>query len=62
VSPLAVLQELAASTMGQMPGTDEGTLRLLGTLLRAVPCYRLAIGPDLANANEQIFALLRDAA
>lgn len=62
VSPLAVLQELAASTMGQMPGTDEGTLRLLGTLLRALPCYRLAIGPDLANANEQIFALLRDAA
>lgn len=62
VSPLAVLQELAASTMGQMPGTDQRTLRLLGALLRAVPCYRLAIGADLADANEQICALLRDAA
>jgi hypothetical protein len=61
VSPLAVLQELAPTTMSQMPGTDQGTFRALASLVRAVPCYRLAIGPDLADAREQICTVLGEA-
>jgi hypothetical protein len=58
ISPLAVLRELAPTTMSQMPGTDQGTFRALVSLVRRVPCYQLAIGPDLGSAQEQIRTLL----
>jgi hypothetical protein len=58
VSPLAVLQELASTTMGQMPGTDQGTLRVVAELVRTLPCYRLLLGCDLAGAVSQIRRLV----
>lgn len=59
ISPRAVLQELAPTTMSQMPGTGPSTLRMLAALVRAVPCYRLALGNG-QSASEQIAALLAD--
>jgi hypothetical protein len=58
ISPSSVLRELLPTTMSQMPGTDSGTFRTLATLVKAVPCYRLALGPDLGTAVGAIRQLL----
>ncbi len=58
IPPLAVVQEMLSTTMSQLPGTDAGTFRTLTTLVRAVPCYRLAVGADLGASVAAIRELL----
>ena len=58
VSPILVLQELASTTMGQMPGTDPGTFAVVAELIRTLSCYRLRTGSDLPGAVTAIHSLL----
>jgi hypothetical protein len=62
IPPLAVLQELAPTTLSQMPGADQRTFGFLASLLKAVPCFELATGPDLAAVREAITTLLAETA
>lgn len=50
LSPAAALRALAPSTMMQLPGDREGTLRRLAALVRGLPCFELSVGPDPAAA------------
>ena len=50
LSPATALRALAPSTMMQLPGDREGTLSRLAKLVREVPCFELAVGPDPAAA------------
>jgi hypothetical protein len=58
VSPLQILQELAPTTLSQMPGTDQQTFRFLASLVSVLPCYQLALGSGLAAARDAIAGLL----
>lgn len=47
VSPATALLALAPSTIFQLVGEKQQTLQQLGQLVRQLPCYRLALGPEL---------------
>jgi hypothetical protein len=54
----AALLALAPSTIFQLPDTGAPELRALGAIVRAVPCYRLDAGTDLAGIPQAIAGLL----
>ena len=56
------LAALAPSTLFQQRSTSPGALRTMSALVRRVPCYRLAVGPDMAAIPACIDRLLDDAA
>ncbi len=48
----AVLQELAASTIFQLPGKNNDTLPFLAAIVRKLPCFRLHLSQDMReNGN-----------
>jgi hypothetical protein len=49
VSSAAALQALAPSSLLQMPGTGRDELMALASVVRKLPCYRLALGSDLSQ-------------
>jgi hypothetical protein len=49
---------LAPSTMLQLPGTSETTMKRLSSLVRAVPTYRLRVGTDPAGIPPAIEHIL----
>jgi hypothetical protein len=54
------LSAVAPSTILQLQGAGEGTLTTLASLLRAVPCYRLALGTDLGEIPKVLRGLIED--
>jgi hypothetical protein len=50
VSQAAAFRALAVSTVYQVPGRGAETLRTAGSLLRALPAYRLTLGSDPLEA------------
>lgn len=56
ISPATALLHMAPSTVFQLIGEKQQTLRHLGELVRQLPCYRLELGPEL----DQIPALIAD--
>jgi hypothetical protein len=59
-SPAAALAAVAPSTMLQLPGSGEATLRRLGEIVRAVPCHRLEVGTDPGGVADALAALLAE--
>lgn len=57
-SPGTALAAMAPSTILQLPGADDGTLRRLATLVRSVPCHVLEAGTDAAEVPELLLGLL----
>lgn len=58
VSPAAALLALAPSTLLPLPKSHAAGLKALAVLTRQVPCYRLRLGADLAEAPRAISDLL----
>jgi hypothetical protein len=58
----AALKALAPSTLLQLPGLGQGALQAMSRLVRLVPAYTLALGPDLARIPAVVAGLLRDLA
>ena len=56
----AALAALAPSTMLQLPGMNETTLRGLAGLVRKVPCHYLDLGTDTAGVPAAIARLLAE--
>lgn len=57
-SPGTALAAMAPSTILQLPGADDGTLRRLATLVRSVPCHVLEAGTETAEVPELVLGLL----
>ena len=53
----AALRALAPSTILQVPGNGEGTLRGLARLVSSVPCFRLEVGTDPARVPAAVIEL-----
>jgi hypothetical protein len=60
VSAAAALRALAPSTIFQFSDAGEAALRLIGTVVRKVPCYQLASGTDLSGIPRAIHDVLRN--
>lgn len=45
----AALAALAPSTLMQLPGSDASSLRAMAALVRALPCFDLRLGTDIAR-------------
>ncbi|MGD1904252.1 MAG: serine kinase [Geitlerinemataceae cyanobacterium] len=54
----AALLALAPSTIFQLPGGDTAQFQEMAALVRAVPCYSIALGTDLAQIPRAIATLL----
>jgi hypothetical protein len=52
------LRALAPSTIFQMAGAGASTFAILGTLVKAVPAFRLQLGPDLSAVAASVASLL----
>jgi hypothetical protein len=46
ISAAQALRMVAPSTMMQLPGDRAGTLARVATIVKALPCYEMALGPD----------------
>jgi hypothetical protein len=57
-SPALAMAAIAPSTMLQLPGTGEATMRALAAATRSVPCFRLAAGTDPAGVPIAIEEML----
>jgi hypothetical protein len=53
-SPAAALKAIAPSTIFQLPGDGTETFRQLSEAVRAVPCYELELGADLADVARAV--------
>ena len=49
---------LGATTLLQLPGSSDGALQAMGTLVRSVPCYELRLGADPLDAPSVVADLL----
>lgn len=58
ISPAAALLALGPSTVFQLVGEKRQTFQHLGQLVRQLPCYRLELGPDIAQTPALITELL----
>ena len=59
VSPARALRELAPSTLFQLPGQGEASIRAIADVARSVPSYTLEVGSDpsqVAGALNEILA------
>jgi hypothetical protein len=61
VAGVALVAAAGPSTVLQTPGDGQGVLRVLGELGRAVPTYRLPLGPDVARTGPAALAELAEA-
>jgi hypothetical protein len=59
IGPAAALRALAPSTLFQLSGSGEAELRLMGGLVRSVPCYALHLGTELAQIPAALIDVLR---
>ena len=60
-TPAQALLALAPSSVLQVDPTDAAMFARLGRLCRALPCWRLPLGPDLARVGERLMRLIREA-
>jgi len=58
VSPSVALAAMAPSTLLQLPGTGDATLRALAAAVRSVPCFRLEAGTDPGGVPAAIEEML----
>jgi len=58
ISPAAALLALGPSTVFQLTGQKEQIFQHLGELVRQLPCYRLELGPDIAQTPALITEVL----
>ncbi|MEM1366890.1 MAG: serine kinase [Cyanobacteria bacterium P01_H01_bin.15] len=58
VSPGKALQSLSISTIFQLPGAHQGTLRFMSQLIRKVPTFRLNLGTDITQIPSVIEGIL----
>lgn len=57
-TPAEAVQALAPSTIFQLPGGGSADFRFLAQVARRLPCYRLALGTEIARIPQVIRALL----
>jgi hypothetical protein len=62
LSRAQALAALAPSTVMQLPGAGNGAMAIMGAVLRAVPCRRILLGPDLKEASDVIAAFIEEEA
>lgn len=58
ISPAAALLALGPSTIFQLTGQKQQAFQHLGQLVRQLPCYRLELGPDIAQTPVLITEIL----
>ena len=59
-SPIEALRALALSTMSQLAGAGQTSLRIMNSLVHHVPCYYLDLGTDLTRIPDVIAKLLKE--
>ncbi|BAQ65150.1 hypothetical protein [Geminocystis sp. NIES-3709] len=57
-SSIAGLKALAPSSIFQLPGDKRQSLKLMGNLLRQIPCFYLNLGTDIKQISEVISQLI----
>jgi hypothetical protein len=62
VSAVAALKALAPTTMFQLPGARQNSLKVMARLVAALPCYQLECGSDIAAIPELLGELLSELA
>ena len=58
ISAAETLRTLGPSTIFQLPGAGQEAFRLLARLVRAVPSFRLEVGPDVSTVASVVEELL----
>lgn len=57
-SSIEGLKALALSTMSQLAGTGQASLKIMNSLVHQVPCYHIELGTDLSQIPDVILSLL----
>lgn len=58
ISPALALKALAPTTMFQLPGASGNAMLSMARLVKALPCYRLELGRDVAAGPQRLAELL----
>jgi hypothetical protein len=58
ISSGEALRALGPTTLLQLPGSSDGALQAMGTLVQSVPCYELRLGADPLDAPRVVAGLL----
>jgi hypothetical protein len=58
IAPAGALRALAPTTMFQLPGAAQSAMAIMAGLVRAIPCYRLDAGSEIAAIPSLLSDLL----